>query len=66
DVHFEKADVNFKGTAQVINQETAKYLQKKCRYLNKEQDLGIKGLRQAKMSYYPEMLFEPYGLVFLQ
>ncbi|MCP3953817.1 MAG: DUF2156 domain-containing protein, partial [Desulfobacterales bacterium] len=47
DVHFEKADVNFKGTAQVINQETAKYLQKKCRYLNKEQDLGIKGLRQA-------------------
>jgi len=64
DVHFEKADVNFKGAAQVINHETAKYLKGKCQYLNKEQDLGIQGLRQAKMSYCPEMLFVPYGLMF--
>lgn len=64
DVHFEKANVNFKGAAQVINQETAKYLQGKCKHLNKEQDLGIKGLRQAKMSYCPEMLFVPYTLIF--
>ena len=64
DIHFEKADINFKGAAQVINQETAKYLKGKCQYLNKEQDLGIKGLRQAKMSYEPEIMFVPYGLTF--
>jgi hypothetical protein len=67
DVHFEKADISFKGAAQVINQEAAKYLRDKykCQYLNKEQDLGIKGLRQAKMSYCPERLVGFCGLTFI-
>ncbi|MFA5906987.1 MAG: phosphatidylglycerol lysyltransferase domain-containing protein, partial [Desulfobacula sp.] len=49
DIQFEKSDAGFKGAAQVINHETAKYLQDICRYVNREQDLGIKGLRQAKL-----------------
>jgi hypothetical protein len=65
DIHFEKADRNFKGASQVINHETAKYLRQRCQYLNKEQDLGIKGLRQAKMSYDPEMLITPCTLILL-
>jgi hypothetical protein len=64
DIQFEKSDMDFKGAAQVINHETAKYLKDKCQYLNREQDLGIKGLRQAKMSYEPEKLIKTYSLIF--
>ena len=63
DVHFEKADVSFKGAAQMINCETAKFLEGTARYINREQDLGIPGLRQAKLSYVPHALIEPYFLV---
>jgi len=63
-IQFEKSDMAFKGAAQVINQETARYLQKKCLYLNREQDLGIKGLRQAKLSYEPQRLLIPQTLIF--
>ncbi|WP_321492612.1 phosphatidylglycerol lysyltransferase domain-containing protein [uncultured Desulfobacter sp.] len=63
DVHFEKSDVNFKGASQMINHETAKYLEGTARYINREQDLGIPGLRQAKLSYVPHALLEPYFLV---
>ena len=63
DIQFEKFDVGFKGAAQVINHETAKYLQDVCRYVNREQDLGIMGLRQAKLSYEPVKLIPPHSLV---
>jgi len=63
-IQFEKSDIAFKGAAQVINQETTKYLRNKCVYLNREQDLGIKGLRQAKLSYEPERLIVPQTLIF--
>jgi hypothetical protein len=33
--------------------------------LNREQDLGINGLRQAKMSYEPVELITPYRLTFM-
>lgn len=62
DIQFEKADMDFKGAAQMINHETARYLKNKCQYLNREQDLGIKGLRQAKLSYDPVKLITPYSL----
>ena len=64
DIQFEKADMNFKGASQMINHETAKSLKNRCRYLNREQDLGIKGLRQAKISYDPLQLIIPYTLIF--
>ncbi len=64
DIQFEKSDMDFKGAAQVINHETAKFLKDKCHHLNREQDLGIKGLRQAKMSYDPEKLITTYSLIF--
>ena len=62
DIQFEKANRGFKGAAQIINHETAKYLKDKCTYINREQDLGIQGLRKAKMSYEPLHLFIPYTL----
>jgi len=53
-VHFEKYNREVKGSGQVINWETARVLSEKYSFLNREQDLGIEGLRQAKQSYEPD------------
>jgi len=54
-IHFEKAVVapQLKGIYQFINQAFASILPEKYRVLNREQDLGDPGLRQAKESYQP-------------
>ena len=62
DVHFEKFDPEIKGSGQVINWETAKILSAKYKYINREQDLGLEGLRQAKKSYSPEYVVSAYFL----
>jgi hypothetical protein len=63
DVHFEKFAPDIKGASQVINWETAKFLAEKYKYINREQDLGIEGLRQAKKSYDPEYIVSAYLLL---
>jgi hypothetical protein len=62
DVHFEKFAPEIKGIGQVINWETAKSLSATYKYINREQDLGIEGLRQAKKSYDPEYIVSAYFL----
>jgi len=52
-VHYEKYDIQIKGAGQVINHETAKVLLDNYKYINREQDMGIEGIRQAKRSYQP-------------
>lgn len=59
---LEKALPGQKGAAQFINNELAKILEEKCSCLNREQDLGLPGLRQAKLSYLPEYLLHNYVL----
>jgi len=63
-IHFEKINYSYRGAAQTINWETAKVLKDKCRYINREQDLGIPGLRQAKLSYEPELIYPDNFLSF--
>jgi hypothetical protein len=61
-VHFEKYDKDFKGSAQAINWETAKSLLGRCKYINREQDIGLPGLRKAKLSYDPDKIMHNYTL----
>lgn len=53
-VHFEKADDSYKGIYQFINRSFASMLPRHYLHINREQDLGDPGLRQAKMSYRPD------------
>ena len=62
-IHYEKSDYNFKGAAQIINWKIAEYLTDKCEYINREQDLGIPGLRKAKLSYDPNIILINYDLI---
>lgn len=52
-VHFEKCVDEYKGIYQAVNQFFAASLPPECAYINREQDLGDEGLRQAKMTYRP-------------
>ena len=61
DVHFEKALEDVEGAYAAINQAFAQHLRNKypdIRYLDREDDLGLEGLRKAKLSYYPDHLKE--------
>jgi hypothetical protein len=40
--------------------EVAKLLQKDVTFINREADMGIQGLRQAKMSYHPHHMVEVF------
>lgn len=64
-VHIEKANPAFKGIYPLITQQfSAQRWQGKVAYINREQDLGDPGLRQAKESYYPDHLVEKFSVRF--
>jgi len=57
-VHFEKGLPDCKGIYRAINAETARYLAKDYRFLNRESDMGVEGLRVAKMRYHPDHMVQ--------
>lgn len=61
DVNFEKARGEIQGAYAAINCEFARYIQKKhpdvC-YLDREEDMGLEGLRRAKRSYHPHHMIK--------
>jgi hypothetical protein len=61
-VHFEKGLPDCEGIYKVINTETARRLDKKFLFINRESDLGVAGLREAKMRYHPHHMVEVYSL----
>lgn len=60
DVHIEKADRNYEGGFALINREIATHIPQNYIYINREEDLGLEGLRKAKLSYYPIKLIEKH------
>ena len=61
DVNFEKAFADIQGAYPMVNRQFARLIQKNhpdVRYLNREDDMGLAGLRRAKESYIPDLLLE--------
>ncbi len=61
-VHFEKADNKLSGISQYINMKYVSGFPEGVKYVNREQDLGDPGLKQAKMRYHPHHFVEKYVL----
>lgn len=59
-VHIEKADPEIPGLYQLINQQFCARQWRGARFINREQDLGVPGLRKAKLSYNPHHFVEKY------
>lgn len=63
-VHIEKADTDYAGSFALINRDYVRNKWSEIKYINREEDLGIEGLRKAKLSYYPEFLVDKYVATF--
>ena len=63
-VHVEKANVEFRGLYQAINNEFCKHIAASVKCINREEDMGIPNLRKAKLSYKPCKLIEKYIVKF--
>ena len=63
DIHFEKAREDIEGAYAAVNCEFARYLRLKhpeLNFLDREDDLGLEGLRKAKLSYNPHHMIQKH------
>jgi hypothetical protein len=62
-LNFEKADSEIKGLYQFLDNECAKRLFRRFRYLNKESDMNLPNLAESKQSYSPVLRIKSYALI---
>jgi len=68
-IHIEKAYSEIAGAYQMINREFAAFIQKnypQLIYVNREEDMGLEGLRKAKLSYHPDKMEEKYWATYFE
>lgn len=63
DVCIEKADTQYEGAFTIINRDFVRSLPEQYVYINREEDLGLPGLRRSKLSYHPEQLLHKYTVM---
>ena len=63
--HIEKYDSEVQGAATMINRLMAQSLEEEFEFVNREDDLGLEGLRFAKLSYYPTLLLDKVSALHL-
>ncbi len=61
-VMYEKADVNFEGAYTFLAHEFASRHFRNCEYINRQEDMGLEGLRKSKLSYCPAFLLDKFVL----
>lgn len=59
-IHIEKADTNYEGIFPMINQQYILHGCEEVELINREEDMGIEGIRKAKRSYNPLKMIEKY------
>lgn len=59
-IHIEKANPSIRGLYPFINQQFLVHEFSDAKFVNREEDLGIEGLRKAKLSYHPVRFVEKY------
>lgn len=62
DVNFEKGLREYDGVYAVINNEFSKTLTT-YKYINREEDMGLEGLRKSKLSYNPIIILDRFNAV---
>lgn len=63
-VHIEKAEADIEGAYPAINYLFSGQAGQGFSYINREEDLGIEGLRKAKRSYHPAFMIEKHTVTF--
>lgn len=62
-IHVEKANADIRGLYPYINQQFLLNEFSDVEFVNREEDLGIEGLRKAKLSYHPVKFAEKYTVI---
>ncbi len=63
-VHVEKANTSYHGAYTMINNAYIQHAWPDIRFVNREEDMGIAGIRKAKLSYVPDHFVEKYQIEF--